>query len=78
MEIQELTGIIKQDVARLNGQIKDLETYLTSDSNSNPHIKEHSTGIVTSLRSQLASTSMSFKDVLEIRTQVNSNFDDCV
>ncbi|EJD03676.1 integral membrane protein sed5 [Fomitiporia mediterranea MF3/22] len=75
VEISELTYIIKQDTAGINKQIATLQAYLKQrqvQSGKNPankQIDEHNTNVVMSLQSKLASTSMAFKDVLEIRTQ---------
>ena len=74
---QELTFIIKQDIANINKQIASLQAYLKqrnaqhSKSPSNKQVDEHNTNVVMMLQSALANTSMNFKDVLEVRTQVN-------
>src|SRR4051812_18212695 len=67
---QELTFIIKQDIAKLNKQIAQLQDYVRSTKGPSKQASEHSSNVVVLLQSKLASTSMSFKDVLEIRTQV--------
>jgi hypothetical protein len=73
---QELTFIIKQDIANLNRQIANLQAYVKQrngqsiKSAEGKQIDEHNSNVVMLLQSKLASTSMSFKDVLEIRTQV--------
>jgi len=75
VEISELTFIIKQDIANINRQIASLQEYLkqrhvTSSKNpSSKQVEEHNSNVVMMLQSKLASTSMSFKDVLEVRTQ---------
>lgn len=75
--IQELTFIIKQDIANINKQIASLQAYLKqrnaqhSKSPANKQIDEHNANVVMLLQSKLATTSMSFKDVLEVRTQVS-------
>ena len=72
---QELTYIIKQDIASINKQIAGLQTYLKQRQAQggkhavNKQIDEHNTNVVMLLQSKLASTSMAFKDVLEVRTQ---------
>jgi len=69
VEISELTYIIKQDIAKLNKQIALLQQYVREHKKNNKQADEHSSNVVVMLQSKLASTSMSFKDVLEIRTQ---------
>ncbi|TDL28225.1 t-SNARE [Rickenella mellea] len=75
VEISELTFIIKQDIASINKQIAQLQAYTkqrNAQSAKNPasrQVDEHNHNVVMMLQSKLATTSMSFKDVLEIRTQ---------
>ena len=76
---QELTFIIKQDIASINKQIASLQAFLkqrqsvNSKNPSNKQVEEHNANVVMMLQSKLASTSMSFKDVLEVRTQVRAS-----
>lgn len=74
VEIQELTHMVKQDIGKLNGQIKELEQWMNSHHADlgNRQTVEHSSNIVISLQSKLAQTSHSLKDVLEIRSEVCS------
>jgi len=72
---QELTFIIKQDIANINKQIAALQSYVkqrhgASTSPEAKMIDEHHHNTVMMLQSKLATTSMTFKDVLELRTQV--------
>ncbi|KAG8960801.1 cis-Golgi t-SNARE syntaxin [Tulasnella sp. 419] len=72
VEISELTFIIKQDIANINKSIAALQAYVksrNSSAGSTKQVEEHNNNVVMLLQSKLASTSMSFKDVLEIRTQ---------
>ncbi|ORZ24643.1 t-SNARE [Absidia repens] len=69
VEISELTFIIKQDIAKLNKQIAMLQNYTKSQKQFNKQVTEHTSNVVVALQSKLADTSMSFKDVLEIRTE---------
>ncbi|KAI0814810.1 t-SNARE [Irpex lacteus] len=76
VEISELTYIIKQDIASVNKQIASLQSYVknrsahnTSKTTESKLIDEHNHNVVMLLQSKLADTSMTFKDVLEIRTQ---------
>ncbi|KAF8640741.1 hypothetical protein AX17_000392 [Amanita inopinata Kibby_2008] len=74
VEISELTFIIKQDIAHINKQIAALQAYVKqrnsgSKTFESKQIDEHNNNVVMLLQSKLATTSMTFKDVLEIRTQ---------
>jgi len=77
VEISELTYIIKQDIASINKQIAALQTYVKQRNNASGNSKspegkqidEHNHNVVMLLQNKLATTSMSFKDVLEVRTQ---------
>lgn len=75
---QELTYIIKQDIASLNKQIASLQTYVKQrnaqggiKSHEAKLLEEHQSNVVMLLQSKLVDISMAFKDVLEIRTQVS-------
>lgn len=69
---QELTYIIKQDIAALNQQILQLQqiTKNTLNAAASKQVSEHNNNVVVMLQQKLAETSIGFKDVLEIRTQV--------
>jgi len=76
VEISELTYIIKQDIAGINKQIAALQTHVKQQnaqkSTRTPEgkqVDEHNNNVVMLLQSKLVSTSMTFKDVLEVRTQ---------
>ena len=76
-DAQELTYIIKQDIASLNKQIASLQAYVkqrgaqgASKTAETKQVDEHQHNVVMLLQSKLADISMAFKDVLEIRTQV--------
>ncbi|KAH9443399.1 hypothetical protein Pst134EA_031275 [Puccinia striiformis f. sp. tritici] len=73
VEISELTYIIKQDIAQLNQQIAQLQTFVKQNLSTNrgqkQPVDEHNNNVVMMLQSKLADTSLGFKDVLEIRTQ---------
>lgn len=67
---QELTYIIKQDIASLNSQILALQQFTRQNLNQGgKQVSEHNNNVVMMLQSKLADTSIGFKDVLEIRTQ---------
>jgi len=77
-EISELIYVIKHDIAELNNDIGNLQTFVKQRRNNSRVAKgkkgseahEHSDNVVVLLQSKLANTSMGFKEVLEIRTQV--------
>ncbi|ELT98046.1 hypothetical protein CAPTEDRAFT_21294 [Capitella teleta] len=69
-EIQQLTFIVKQDIAALNKQIAMLqELSKASRSQNSRHKQTHSNSVVVALQSKLASMSNDFKSVLEVRTE---------
>lgn len=70
VEIQELTFIIKEDIANLNKQIAQLQQVAKGQREAQgKHQQSHSTSVVVSLQSKLASMSNNFKQVLEVRTE---------
>ncbi|KAF8167702.1 integral membrane protein sed5 [Crassisporium funariophilum] len=74
VEISELTFIIKQDIASINKQIAALQAYVKQRQGASTlpegkMIDEHNHNVVMMLQNKLATTSMTFKDVLELRTQ---------
>ncbi|GJJ13495.1 hypothetical protein Clacol_007749 [Clathrus columnatus] len=71
-EINELTHWIKQDIAKINKDIASLQAYVRAQTQlggKTTQIEEHNKNVVTLLQNKLANTSISFKDVLELRTQ---------
>ncbi len=76
-KLQELTFIIKQDIANINKQIASLQTFVkqrhshqTSNTPEAKMVNDHAQNVMMMLQNNLATTSMTFKDVLELRTQV--------
>ncbi|KAF9088406.1 cis-Golgi t-SNARE syntaxin [Mortierella sp. AM989] len=73
VEISELIYIIKQDIAKLNKQIAQLQQYLRDQSSKSTSAGkqaiEHNANIVVMLQSRLAAQTSGFKDVLELRTE---------
>ncbi|KAL8771980.1 MAG: hypothetical protein Q9209_002645 [Squamulea sp. 1 TL-2023] len=74
-EINELTYVIKQDLASLNAQISSLQSISKSQ---NPHLArgsaaeqegEHNKNVVVLLQGKLADVGVNFKEVLEVRTK---------
>ncbi|EAU92740.2 integral membrane protein sed5 [Coprinopsis cinerea okayama7 len=76
VEISELTFIVKQDIANINKQIAALQNHVkqgqASTSIEGKQIDEHNRNVIMLLQSKLASISMTFKDVLEVRTQLQA------
>ncbi|XP_027355350.1 syntaxin-32-like [Abrus precatorius] len=72
MEIQELTGVIKQDITALNSAVVDLQLLCNSrneSGNASTDTATHSTTVVDDLKTRLMSTTKEFKDVLTMRTE---------
>jgi len=70
VEIQELTYIIKHDIANLNKQIGQLQDIAKAQrAAQGQHQQSHSSGVVVQLQAKLASMSNNFKQVLEVRTE---------
>lgn len=74
VEVQELTQVIKLEIARLNGQISDLQALQKMRRTggytvgSNRSAEEHTSQVVVSLQSRLAEASSTFTSVLEMRS----------
>ncbi|KAG4302196.1 hypothetical protein PCANB_001403 [Pneumocystis canis] len=73
-EISELIYIIKQDIKDMNLNISELREYfnkqkLKNDKNKNKGEREHSENVIALLQNKLANTSITFKNVLEVRTK---------
>lgn len=75
LEVQELTQVIKTDLAKLNAQISDLQgqqrlrkagSYAVG---TNRSAEEHSSQVVVSLQTRLKDAGVSFTNVLESRSQ---------
>jgi len=68
-EIAELSGMIKTDIRRLNGDIAELQTASTAqDGGTNKQSVRHSNTVVDDLRLQLKDATKEFQDVLSLRT----------
>lgn len=69
-DIQELTQVIKQDLAKLNSDIAELQQQVKARSHRDSrHVHNHSSSVVVSLQSKLVDISKGFKGVLEMRTE---------
>ncbi|KAF9432645.1 cis-Golgi t-SNARE syntaxin [Entomortierella beljakovae] len=73
VEITELIYIIKQDIAKVNKQIGQLQQQvkdMASKATSNcKQAMEHNSHVVVMLQSRLAAQTSTFKEVLELRTE---------
>jgi syntaxin 5 len=68
-EIDEMTGIIKQDIQGLNMAIADLQRISSKKPDENKQSQDHSHTVVNSLRTRLKDATQEFKDVLTMRTE---------
>ncbi|XP_023749677.1 syntaxin-32 [Lactuca sativa] len=72
MEIQELTGVIKQDITALNAAVVDLQFVCNSQNESQSISSDtttHSTTVVDNLKNRLMGATKEFKEVLTMRTE---------
>ena len=73
VEINELTYVIKQDLAGLNSQISSLQNLTQSQHSSQPKAADqegqHNKNVVILLQSKVTDVAANFKDVLEVRTK---------
>ncbi|GAB7359764.1 hypothetical protein MBLNU230_g6935t1 [Neophaeotheca triangularis] len=72
VEINELTYVIKQDLARLNQQIGQLQQLSRGQQQSSGKVGqegEHNKNVVVLLQGKLADVGVNFKEVLEVRTK---------
>eukprot|EP00775_Hariotina_reticulata_P005754 gene5754-5994_t len=67
LEIDELTGIIKQDIQGLNLAIADLQRISRAKADENKQQQDHSHTVVDNLRSRLKDATQEFKEVLTLR-----------
>jgi syntaxin 5 len=70
-EVDELTGIIKQDIQALNANIAELQRLGTAKQGetASKQSSDHSHTVVDSLRTRLKDATQEFKDVLTVRTE---------
>jgi len=68
VEVDELTGIIKQDIQLLNSNIAELQRLSARGKDDNKQSLDHSHTVVDSLRSRLKDATQEFKEVLTVRT----------
>eukprot|EP00877_Chromochloris_zofingiensis_P008633 jgi/Chrzof1/4022/Cz13g17160.t1 len=68
LEIDELTGIIKQDIQGLNAAIGELQRISTKKPDESKQAVDHSHTVVDNLRTRLKDATQEFRDVLTMRT----------
>ncbi|KAJ9531200.1 hypothetical protein QJQ45_006637 [Haematococcus lacustris] len=68
-EVDELTGIIKQDIQQLNNTIAELQRTGARKGDDNKQSTDHSHTVVDSLRTRLKDATHEFKEVLTVRTE---------
>ncbi len=68
LEIDELTGIIKQEIQTLKTAIAELERVSGRTREENKQTMDHSHTVVDNLRARLKDTTLEFKEVLTLRT----------
>lgn len=66
-EINEITGIVRQDIQSLHGAIADLQSLSKTGGTSQG--QHHSHTVVDNLRHRLKETTKEFKDVLTLRSE---------
>ncbi|SPO03795.1 probable syntaxin, vesicular transport protein [Cephalotrichum gorgonifer] len=69
VEVNELTFIIKQDLAGINKQISALQEITRQQGGKGNQEGEHNKNVVFLLQEKLTDVSVNFKDVLEARTK---------
>lgn len=68
-EVDELTGIIKQDIQGMNNSIAELQRLSARSKDANKQSESHSHTVVDNLRTRLKDATQEFKEVLTSRTE---------
>lgn len=70
-EINEITGIVKQDIQMLHNSIADLQKLSLTNVRQNGGVQEqrHSSTVVDNLRTRLKDTTKEFQEVLTVRSE---------
>ncbi|KAK9236383.1 t-SNARE [Lipomyces kononenkoae] len=74
VEIAELTFVIKQDLAKINQSISELQSFVKSGKKhwarkGESQVDEHSENVVVLLQGKLTDVTAGFREVLEVRTK---------
>ncbi|OAC98020.1 hypothetical protein MUCCIDRAFT_75770 [Mucor lusitanicus CBS 277.49] len=64
-KVNTLQQSLKQDITKLNNQLKILQSVKNGNRSNSKQASEHSNNVIMSLQSKLADTSLGFKDILE-------------
>lgn len=68
-EINEITGIVKQDIQMLHNSIADLQKISNVRQNGGVQEQRHSSTVVDNLRTRLKDTTKEFQEVLTVRSE---------
>ncbi|CAO0792570.1 unnamed protein product [Mucor circinelloides] len=72
-EVNALQQSLKQDITKLNNQLKILQSVKNGNRSNSKQASEHSNNVIMSLQSKLADTSLGFKDILEAEVVTHNN-----
>ncbi|KAI8637023.1 syntaxin 5A, like-protein [Parasitella parasitica] len=64
---------LKQDITKLNNQLKILQSVKNGNRSNSKQASEHTNIVIMSLQSKLADTSLGFKDILEAEVVIQNN-----
>ncbi|KAG1111261.1 hypothetical protein G6F42_015083 [Rhizopus arrhizus] len=70
---EALQQSLKQDITKLNNQLKILQSVKNGNRSNSKQASEHSNNVIMSLQSKLADTSLGFKDILEAEVVTHNN-----
>ncbi|KAG2213227.1 hypothetical protein INT46_001588 [Mucor plumbeus] len=70
---ESLQQSLKQDITKLNNQLKILQSVKNGNRSNSKQASEHSNNVIMSLQSKLADTSLGFKDILEAEVVTQNN-----
>ncbi|GAN09275.1 t-SNARE [Mucor ambiguus] len=72
-EVNTLQQSLKQDITKLNNQLKILQSVKNGNRSNSKQASEHSNNVIMSLQSKLADASLGFKDILEAEVVTHNN-----
>ncbi|KAF1804149.1 t-SNARE [Mucor lusitanicus] len=72
-KVNTLQQSLKQDITKLNNQLKILQSVKNGNRSNSKQASEHSNNVIMSLQSKLADTSLGFKDILEAEVVTHNN-----
>eukprot|EP00658_Telonema_sp_P-2_P064076 TRINITY_DN5294_c0_g1_i5.p1 TRINITY_DN5294_c0_g1~~TRINITY_DN5294_c0_g1_i5.p1 ORF type:complete len:295 (+),score=64.13 TRINITY_DN5294_c0_g1_i5:202-1086(+) len=68
-EIDELSYVIKEDIKSLQMAVQAMQAQLAKQAGDTPQEQQHSTTVVSALKSNLADTATTFQEVLQTRAE---------